>query len=71
MSRISASTVFSISELKKAPARVVAEAAEGAVAILSHNKPVAYVLDAQFYEAMIDRLEDLEDRRSSSVRISR
>lgn len=63
MPRISAQAVSSISDLKKSPARVIAEAGEGAVAILSHNKPVAYLLDAAFYEAMIDRLEDLEDMK--------
>ena len=61
MSRIAASQVSSISELKRSPARVIEEAAEGAVAILNHNKPVAYVLDPETYEAMLDRLEDYED----------
>ncbi|MAU61384.1 MAG: hypothetical protein CMI62_11735 [Parvibaculum sp.] len=64
MSRISASQVSSISELKRSPARVIEEASEeGAVAILNRNKPVAYVLDPETYEAMLDRLEDYEDMK--------
>lgn len=63
MSRLAASQVSSISELKRSPARVIEEAAEGAVAILNRNKPVAYLVDPETYEWMLDRLEDFEDMK--------
>tara|TARA_R110000868_G_scaffold244177_1_gene500332 strand:- start:2639 stop:2890 length:252 start_codon:yes stop_codon:yes gene_type:complete len=59
--RIEASIVSSISDLKRSPAHVISEAEEGAVAILNHNKPVAYVIAAAAYEKMIDLIEDLQD----------
>jgi len=69
MSRIAASQVSSISELKRSPARVIEDAVEeGAVAILSHNKPVAYLVDTETYEAMLDRLEDYEDLKKVIAR---
>lgn len=59
--RIEATSVSSISDLKRSPAQVISEAEEGAVAILNHNKPVAYVVAAAMYEKMIDLIEDLQD----------
>ena len=50
----------SISDLKKNPSAVIA-AAEGApVAILSRNRPVAYVIPAQAWENIMETLEDIE-----------
>ncbi|MFW2828857.1 type II toxin-antitoxin system Phd/YefM family antitoxin [Sphingomonas sp. ID0503] len=50
----------SISDLKKNPSAVV-EAAEGfPVAILSRNRPAAYLIPADAWEAIMDRLEDVE-----------
>jgi len=64
MSRVLvANLVSSISELKRSPGRVIEEAADGAVAILNRNKPVAYVLDPASYERMLDLLEDYEDMK--------
>jgi len=59
--RIEATTVSSISDLKRSPAQVITEAEDGPVAILNHNKPVAYVIAAAAYEKMIDLIEDLQD----------
>lgn len=58
--RIFAETVASISELKKNPMGIVA-AGEGApVAILNRNQPAFYCVPAKIYEALMERLEDVE-----------
>ena len=60
MHRILSRQTVSISELKKNPAAVI-EAADGeAVAILVHNRPSAYLVPADTYQHMLDRLEDAE-----------
>lgn len=60
MQRIEASLSASISDLRKSPSAVM-EAAHGEpVAILNHNNVLAYMVPADIYEAMLDRLDDLE-----------
>lgn len=49
-----------ISELKKNPMAVMAQGEGAPVAILNRNKPVFYAVPSQTYEALLDRLEDLE-----------
>jgi antitoxin StbD len=51
----------SISDLKKNPAAVVAAARDRQVAILSRNKPVAYVISPEVWEYLCDLVEDLKD----------
>lgn len=54
------SVTASVSELKKNPMGTVA-AGEGApVAILNRNAPAFYCVPAKAYEAMLERLEDIE-----------
>ena len=58
--RILAETTASVSELKKNPMGTV-EAGEGeAIAILNRNKPAFYCVPAKCYEALMEKLEDLE-----------
>lgn len=52
--------VASISELKKNPMGTVAAGEGMPVAILNRNEPAFYCVPAKQYEAMMDRLEDLE-----------
>ena len=60
MEAIYANTSVSVTELKRNPSAVI-DAAEGAaVAILNHNKPTAYLIPAKAFEALMDRLEDIE-----------
>lgn len=60
MQRVEASLSASISALRKSPSAIM-EAANGEpVAILNHNSVMAYMVPAQVYEAMLDRLDDLE-----------
>lgn len=49
-----------ISELKKNPMAVIAQGEGAPVAILNRNKPVFYAVPAAAYEALIDKLEDVE-----------
>lgn len=50
----------SISELKKNPTAVI-EAADGfPVAVLNHNKPAAYLVPAVAFEAMMEKLDDID-----------
>ena len=57
---IHAATTASVTELKKNPMGIVAAGEGFAVAILNHNEPAFYCIPAKAYEAMLERLEDLE-----------
>jgi antitoxin StbD len=58
--QILAATSVSVSELKKNPMGAVAAGEGFPVAILNRNEPVFYCVPAKAYEAMLERLEDLE-----------
>ena len=57
---ILAATTASVSELKKSPMDTVAAGEGFPVAILNRNVPAFYCVPAKAYEAMLERLEDLE-----------
>ncbi len=57
---ILAETSASVSELKKNPMGTVAAGEGMPVAILNRNEPAFYCVPAKAYEALMDRLEDLE-----------
>lgn len=57
---ILAETTASISELKKNPMGTVAAGEGFPVAILNRNAPAFYCVPAKAYEALLDKLEDLE-----------
>jgi antitoxin StbD len=64
----------SISELKKNPMGTVAAGEGFPVAILNRNEPAFYCVPAKAFEAMMDRLEDIElnaiaDARAGEKRI--
>lgn len=60
MEAILADASISITELKRNPSAVI-EAADGeSVAVLVHNKPSAYLVPAETYRRLLERLEDLE-----------
>ena len=60
MEAILADASISITELKRNPGAVI-EAADGeSVAVLVHNKPSAYLVPAETYKRLLERLEDLE-----------
>jgi len=59
-SLILAEMTASISELKKNLMGTVAAGEGSPVAILNRNEPVFYCVPAKAFEAMMERLEDLE-----------
>ena len=60
METILSGNSVSITELKRNPSAMIDAADNEAVAVLVHNKPSAYLVPAQTYERMVDRMEDLE-----------
>jgi len=58
--KVHAITTVSVSELKKNPMGAVAAGEGFPVAILNRNGPVFYCVPAKAYEALLERLEDLE-----------
>ena len=55
-----AEVTASVSELKKNPMGTVAAGEGFPVAILNRNEPAFYCVPAKAFEAMMDRLEDIE-----------
>ena len=49
-----------ISQLKKSPSRVLADASGSPVAIFDHGRVFAYLLPAELYKQMLERLDDFE-----------
>nr|VFJ63139.1 MAG: antitoxin StbD [Candidatus Kentron sp. DK] len=58
--QILAETAASISELKANPMKVVASADGMPIAVLNRNEPAFYCVPAAAYEAMMERLDDME-----------
>lgn len=67
--QILAETAASISELKKNPMGTVAAGEGFPVAILNRNEPAFYCVPAKSFEAMMDRLEDIELNAIADARI--
>ena len=60
MEAVLANCSASISEMKKDPSALI-DASDGEpIAILNHNKPTAYLIPADTYQQILDRLEDFE-----------
>lgn len=60
MKQVLSSCSASISELKKNPTALINEANGSPIAILNHNSPAAYLIPAETYEWLMDKLEDAE-----------
>lgn len=60
MQQILASFSASISELKKNPSALLNKAEGETIAILNHNSPTAYLVPADVYEQLLEKLEDFE-----------
>ena len=56
MEQVLASRSVSITELKRSPSAVLEQAGSEPVAVLNHNRPAAYLLSPEVYEAMLVRL---------------
>ncbi len=60
MKPILADLSASISELKKNPSALLQQADGSPITILNHNKPTAYLIPAETYEALIEGIEDYD-----------
>lgn len=60
MKPILAGLSASISELKKNPSALLQQAEGNPITILNHNKPTAYLIPAETYEALIEGIEDYD-----------
>jgi len=60
MRQVLADFSVSISELKKNPSALLSQASGSPIAVLNHNKPAAYLIPAETYEAIMDMVEDYE-----------
>ncbi|MEL6059789.1 MULTISPECIES: type II toxin-antitoxin system Phd/YefM family antitoxin [unclassified Methylobacterium] len=60
MQNVLANVAVSLSDLKKNPATVLSEAQGEAVAILNHDRVMAYMVPTALYEAMMDIIDDAE-----------
>jgi antitoxin StbD len=59
MENIHARVSIGISELKVNPSYAI-DHADGPIAVLNRNKPVAYLIPAAEWEAICERLEDID-----------
>jgi antitoxin StbD len=66
---ILAETTASVSELKKNPMATVAAGEGFPVAILNRNVPTFYCVPAKAYEALMDKLEDMELNTIADTRL--
>jgi len=66
---ILAETSASVSELKKNPMATVSAGEGFPVAILNHNQPAFYCVPAKAYEALMDKLEDMELNSLADARL--
>ncbi|WP_299983600.1 type II toxin-antitoxin system Phd/YefM family antitoxin [Desulfobacula sp.] len=60
MESILAECSASISELKKNPSALIEQSDGEPIAILNHNKPTAYLIPAETYEAILEKIEDYQ-----------
>jgi antitoxin StbD len=66
---ILAETSASVSELKKNPMATVAAGEGFPVAILNRNEPAFYCIPAKAYQALMDKLEDMELNSIADARL--
>jgi antitoxin StbD len=65
-----ASVAASVTELKRDPMGTVSAGEGEAVAILNHNEPAFYCVPAKAFEALMEKLEDLELNAVADARMS-
>ena len=63
MDYLFAESSVSITDLKKNPSAIIREAEGAPVAILNHNRPSAYIVPADTFEAMLEKLDDLDIKK--------
>jgi len=60
MESILANFSVSISELKKNPSALIEQSGGDPIAILNHNRPTAYLVPAETYEALLEQIENYQ-----------
>jgi len=60
MKAVLANCSASISELKSNPSALIKKAEGEPIAILNNNRPTAYLIPAETYEELMERLEDYQ-----------
>jgi len=68
--RVLTETTASVSELKRNPMGTVAAGEGLPVAILNRNEPAFYCVPAAAYEALMERIEDLELNAIADARLA-
>ena len=58
MQTILANYTASITELKKSPTKLLEDAGNEPIAILNHNSPSAYLVSREYFEKMMDIIDD-------------
>ena len=71
MQAVLANLSISISEFKKNPTKVLREAGKQPVAVLTHNKPAFYLVEPGLFEALVERLEDVELAELAAKRMAK
>jgi len=66
---ILAETAASVSEMKRNPMAMVAAGKGFPVAILNRNEPAFYCVPAKAFEALMDKLEDMELNSIADARL--
>lgn len=59
MQPIFANKTASISELKNNPSALIKQSDGESIAILNHNKPVAYLVSTDVFERMMEAIDDI------------
>ena len=70
MQQVLADMAVSVSDLKKNPSAIVEQSQGAAVAVLNHNQVMAYLVPRAAYEALLDRLEDVELNAIANARLN-
>ena len=60
MEAVLATCSASISELKKNPSALIEQSGGEPIAILNHNKPTAYLIPAESYGALMEKMDDYQ-----------
>ena len=74
MKAVLANCSVSISELKRNPSALIEQSDGQPIAILNHNRPTAYLIPAETYEELLERLEDyqlgliVQERQDEKIR---
>ena len=70
MQPIFATQTASISELKNNPSALIKQSDGESIAILNHNKPVAYLVLTDVFERMMEAMDDIALSQTVSARMN-